>query len=352
MDTTIQNDSSTDHASSPLIKYGKILVTGGTGFLGAYIIRELIEKGYAVRAIRRSNSKLPHFISSDILEKVEWVEGDVLDIVSLDDAMKEVDAIIHSAAMVSFLEKERKEMYAINVEGTANMVNLALENNIKRFVHISSVAAIGRTKEGGQVNEEKKWIESSVNTHYAVSKHKAEMEVWRGIGEELNTVIVNPSTILGFGNWNNSSTAIFKTIFNEFPWYTKGINGFVAVEDVAKATVLLMESTISEQRFIINGDNWTFQKLFNCIADNFGKKQPHRLATKTLGEIVWRVEKIKSFFSGKKPLLTKESSRLAHSQTFFDNAKILKALPEFKFTALETSIQNACKKYLHFTNNE
>ncbi len=330
----------------------KVLVTGGTGFLGAYIIKELIEKGYAVRAIRRRTSKLPHFIPSGIVEKVEWVEGDVLDVVSLNDAMNGIKMIIHSAAMVSFHKKDQREMFAINMDGTANMVNLALENNIDRFVQISSVAAIGRLKEGGEVDEEKKWIESSINTQYAISKHKSELEVWRAMGEGLNAVILNPSTILGYGDWNYSSTAIFKNIYAEFPWYTKGINGFVDVEDVAKATVLLMESGISQERFIINGDNWHFQKLFNCIADHLGKKHPHRIATPLLGEIAWRIEKIKSIFTGKKPLLTKESSRLAHSQTYFNNKKILNALPGYNFTALDASIKNACTKYLGSLNNE
>ena len=322
-----------------------ILVTGGTGFLGAYIIKELIEKGYAVRAIRRS-SKLPSFISPAILNKAQWVEGDVLDVVSLQDAMEGVTAIIHSAAVVSFLRKERKQMYQVNVEGTANVVNIALENNIKRIVYISSVAALGRTAGGGHVNEEKKWEESKVNTHYAKSKYKAELEVWRGISEGLEGVILNPSTILGYGDWNTGSCAIFKNIYNEFSWYTPGINGFVDVEDVARAAVLMMESGISEERFIVNGDTWSFKKLQETIAEGFQKKKPVKEATPFLLGIAWRMEKLKSLFSGKKPLLTKESARVAVSKTWFENDKLLKALPGFSFTPLEETIKKACEKYL------
>jgi nucleoside-diphosphate-sugar epimerase len=229
----------------------KILVTGGTGFLGAYIIKELLAKGYSVRAIRRTK-KLPFFISPDIFEKVEWVESDILDVVALDDAMKGADAVIHSAAVVSFIKSERKKMYNVNVEGTANVINLALENNIHRVVHISSISALGRTASGDHINEEKKWMESKLNTHYAITKHKAEMEIWRGAGEGLKTVIVNPSTIIGYGDWHTGSCAIFNKIYNEFPWYTTGVNGFVDVEDVARVTVLLMESNFSDERFIIN----------------------------------------------------------------------------------------------------
>ncbi len=331
-------------SDAPLGGRGMVLVTGGTGFLGSYIIKQLVEKGYAVRAIRRTN-KTPSWISKEVFDSVEWVEGDVLDVVALEDAMDGVDTVIHSAAIVSFVKKDRKAMYQTNVDGTANVVNIALEKNIKRLVHISSVAALGRTTGGGHVNEEKKWEESKVNTHYAKSKYKAEVEVWRGVSEGLDAVILNPSTILGYGDWNSSSCAIFKQMYDGFKWYTSGINGFVDVEDVATAAILLMESSVSEERFIINGDNWSFKKLQDSIADGLGKKHSSKLATPFLLNIAWRIERIKSLFTGKKPLLTKESARVAISQTYFENDKILKALPGFSFTPLEESIKKGCEMY-------
>lgn len=325
--------------------YTKILVTGGSGFIGAYIIKELVEKGYAVRAIRHSNNA-PFFIPAHINEKVEWVPGDVLDVVSLQEAMDGVDAVIHAAAKVSFNDNDKSSLYKINIDGTANIVNMALESNVKRFVHISSVAAIGRTVTGETVNEEKKWQAGKMHTTYAISKYHAELHVWRGAAEGLDMVIVNPSTVLGYGDWNMSSCAIFKSVYKEFPWYTKGINGFVAVTDVAKAAVLLMESNQSHERFIVNGDNWSFQQLFNTIADGFGKKHPHKEASPFIGKIAWRMEKLKSMMSGKKPLLTRQSARVAQSVTYFDNSKILKALPGFSFTPLEKAIQKNCELYL------
>lgn len=324
----------------------KILITGGTGFLGAYIIRELIEKKYAVRAIRRTG-KLPAFIPKEILDRVEWVEGDILDVVSLEEAMHNVDAVIHSAGMISFVKKDHDRMQKINIEGTANVVNIALEKNVNRFVHISSVAALGRTVHGGKVNEEKKWENSKVNTGYGESKYRGELEVWRGISEGLNGVILNPSTFLGYGDWNTGSCAIFKNVYEEFKWYAPGINGFVDVEDVARAAVAIMETEISEQRFIVNGDNWEFKKLQDTIAANMGRKSPTRESTPALLNLAWRLEKAKSFFTGKRPLLTKESARVAISKTYFDNTKILRALPDFSFTPLEQTISKACKKYLN-----
>ena len=322
-----------------------VFVTGGTGFLGSYIIQELVNKGISVRAIRRSK-KLPAHIPASVFAGVDWIDGDVLDLVGLEDSMHGIDTIIHSAAKVSFNSIDRAEMYRVNIEGTANMVNIAIEKNISYFLHVSSVAALGRKTNATVVNEEKKWEDSNTNTNYAISKYQAEMEVWRGIGEGLPAVIVNPSTILGYGNWNSSSCAIFKTAYTEFPWYTTGINGFVDVEDVAKAIVILVQKNIQGERFILNADNWTFQQLLTTIADGFGKKPPSRHATPMIGSIAWRIEELKKLFSGKVPSLTRESARVAQSKTYFDNGKVLKVLPEFSFTPLQETISKACEKYL------
>jgi nucleoside-diphosphate-sugar epimerase len=322
-----------------------VLVTGGTGFLGAYIIKELVERGHTVRAIRRSD-KLPFYIPPAVFGQVEWVQGDILDIVSLEEALEGVDAVIHAAAKVSFSHKDRGQLFSTNIEGTANIVNRALEQNLKRFVHVSSVAALGRTAKGERVTEDKKWEDSKLNTNYAISKFHGEMEVWRGIGEGLPAVIVNPSTILGYGDWDTSSSALFKNSFQEFPWYSNGINGFVDVTDTARAAVALMEGDSIGERYILNGDNWSYRQLFNNIATEFGKKQPSREATPFLSAIAWRLEKVKSFFSGHPSLLTRESARIAQSSTFFGNDKILRQLPGFAFTPLEQTIREACKAYL------
>jgi dihydroflavonol-4-reductase len=323
----------------------KVLITGGTGFLGAYIIKELVQKNYAVRAIRRSN-KLPFFVPGHIFEKVEWVDGDVLDLTTLGDAMDETDVVIHAAAKVSFVPNERNEMFKTNIEGTANVVNTAIEKKIRRFIHVSSVAALGRTANGNTINEQHPWEEHTLHTNYAISKYSGEMEVWRGIGEGLNAAIVNPSTIIGYGDWNNSSCAIFKNVYEEFPWYTNGINGFVDVEDAARAIVVLSESAITGERFILSGENTSFKKLFDAIADSFNKKHPTREATPFLAAIAWRMEKTKSLFTRKPSVLTKESARIAMSKTYFDNSKIKKYLPGFDFKPLQQTIQYACESYL------
>ena len=322
-----------------------VLVTGGSGFLGAYIIRELMEKGYAVRAIHR-NGPTPFFLSAGIAEKVEWVRCDIRDPLGLEDAMAGVDAVIHAAAKISFSGKERRELWRINIDGTAHVVNAALAQRVRRFLYVSSVAALGRTAHDEEVTEEKSWEDSKYNTTYAISKFHGEMEVWRGIGEGLPAVIVNPSTILGYGDWNNSSCALFRSVYREFPWYTEGINGFVDVTDTARAIVRLMATDISGQRYILNGDNWSWRHLFETIAAEFGKKPPTRKATPFLAGLAWRAEKIKSLLTGRPTLLTRESARVAASSTFFNNGKILRQLPDFRFTPLEETIRTACRAYL------
>jgi dihydroflavonol-4-reductase len=330
---------------------GVVFVTGGTGFLGAYTIRNLVEKGYQVRAMRRSD-KHPFFIPKEILNQVEWAEGNVLDVVALADAMEGVYAVVHAAAVVSFDRGSRDEMYQVNIEGTGNVVNMALEKNVKRFLHVSSVSALGRTTAGEKVDEEKKWQSSKSNTHYGISKYHSEIHVWRGIEEGLSATIINPSTVLGFGDWNESSSALFKNVYNEFPWYTRGVNGFVGVEDVAEVIVQLLFTNINEKRFVVNAENWSFEQLFTTIAKYFDKKPPSRHATKSLGEIAWRLEKIKSIVTGKKALLTRETAKVASTETYFDNSALLQALPSFRFTPLEEVIKKACEKYLQAVQQE
>lgn len=321
-----------------------VLVTGGTGFVGAYVIRDLVSEGYKVKALRRK-PVVPFYIHPDILQKVDWIDCDILDTSGLWDAMQNTDAVVHAAAKVSFHNRDRHELFSTNVEGTCNVVNAALENNIKRFVHVSSVASLGKRVDGTVVNEESKWQESKLNTNYAVSKYYGEMEVWRGIAEGLNAVIVNPSTILGYGDWNASSNALFKNAFKGFPWYTNGINGFVDIEDVSGAIVKLLATNIRSERFILNGDNWSYRKLLDTIADSFGKRRPYRHATPLLSSLAWRFEKFKSFFTGNKVLITRETAKVAQSNTNFDNNKILGAIPGFTFTNLEHTIKKACVQY-------
>jgi dihydroflavonol-4-reductase len=323
-----------------------IFVTGGTGFLGSYILQELVLQGRPVRALHRKLN-FPFYIHPGILEKISWVEGDILDVNGLIDNMEGCSQIIHAAGMVSFVPADKKELFKINIEGTANLVNAALETGIQDFIHVSSVSALGKNGSDNPIDEEKKWEGVRGQSNYGISKYYGEMEVWRGMGEGLSPLIVNPATLLGYGDWSQTSCGLFKTAFREFPWYMGGQNGFADVEDAARAIITLMDSPHRNERFIISGENRSYQEIFNWMAAGFGKRKATRMATPFLAGLAWRKEKMKSFFTKKRPLITRESVAIANRQSYYDNRKLLLALPSFHFRSLEDSIFESCERYLN-----
>ncbi|PSL49360.1 nucleoside-diphosphate-sugar epimerase [Chitinophaga niastensis] len=320
-----------------------ILVTGGTGFLGSYLIRSLVAAGKPVRALYR---KQPSPRLQDISDKIEWVPGDILDVCALEDAMVGITQVYHCAAVVSFQSGDKSSLLKVNAEGTANVVNMALDAGVKKLLHVSSVAAIGRAKENRPVNEDCEWEESKNNSQYSISKFQGEMEVWRGIAEGLDAVIVNPSIILGAGFWEEGSGTLLKNAWKEFPFYTQGVTGFVDVQDVIKAMIQLMDSDISGERFILSAGNWGYHQLFTEMAHALGKKPPHIAAKPWMAEAVWRMEKVKGLFTGRHPLITKETARSAQLKVYYENNKLLSALPGFGFRPLEDTIKEISAAFL------
>jgi nucleoside-diphosphate-sugar epimerase len=225
------------------------------------------------------------------------------------------------------------------------VVNACLEAGIQKLIHVSSVASLGRKRDGQVVSENVKWDDSANPSVYGKTKYLGELEVWRGIAEGLDAVIVNPVIILGKGDWHTGSGATFKNAYNEFPWYTEGSSGFVDGDDVARAMVLLMDSEITAERYILSAENWTYRALFTAMAKGFGKKPPSRKVTPWLAALVWRLEAIKGWITGQDPLLTKETAETAQQSVKFDNAKILHALPGFSFKPLQQTIDESCSYY-------
>ena len=319
------------------IENQKILITGAAGLVGNELLKQLLEEGYRVKAIYHST---PLSVSH---RNLETVQCDILDVVALEEVMKGITHVYHCAAIVSFDPKEKHHLLKINIEGTANVVNACIDAEVKKLVHVSSVAALGRIRKGETITEKMNWTEETSNSIYGKSKYFGELEVWRGIGEGLQAVIVNPTIIFGGDNWESGSSAIFKTAYNEFKWYTEGISGFVDVKDVARAMILLMNSEITAQRFILSAENLSYREIFSSIATCFGKKPPHKKVTPFLAGLVWRTEAIKTMLTGKKHLLTKETARTSQTKVYFDNSKILKALPQFQFTKIKDTIERTCK---------
>lgn len=322
---------------------GTVLVTGGTGLLGSYLLRELLRHDQPVKAFYRG--KMPLLLTPEETARIQWVKGDVLDPVLLADEMAGVSEVYHCAGVVSFNPARRDHMFKINVEGTANVVNACISAGVRKICHVSSVSALGRKRDKQVVTESAKWTPEANLSNYGESKFLAEMEVWRGHAEGLDAVIVNPTIVLGYGDWHTSSAATFKSAYDEFPWYTEGISGFVDAGDVATVMHRLMKSDISGERFIVSAENISYRELFTRMAEAFGKKPPHRRVNRFLAGIVWRLEKLKSLVTGKDPLLTKETSETARRSVFFDNTRILNALPGFRFKSIADSITEHCREY-------
>jgi len=326
-----------------------ILVTGGTGLVGSYLLYELTRKGHTVKALLRPGNrpyqtrKIFNCFSSgneQLIDQVEWVEGDVLDPFSLNQAMQGVDYVYHCAAVISFNPRELKQMIAVNVEGTANVVNACLENGIKKLCHVSSIASLGQAEKGEMIDENAKWKTSRTNSGYAISKYGGEREVWRGIEEGLNAVIVNPSIIVGAGCHPKATNQLFHSIKNFIPFYTTGINGYVDVRDVVSAMILLMKSNISGERFVLNSENLSLGEFFTIAADILGKPHPRiALNGKLLGLIAW-LDEMRGSLTASRPLLTRENVRAALAKSYYSADKFKSAF-EFTFIPIQDSLREA-----------
>ncbi len=328
-----------------------IIVTGATGLVGSHLILELLRSGQAVRALKRATSDLSMIRKvfrvyddrhKELFDKIEWVEGDIMDIYSLEEAMEGVEKVYHCAAIVSFIPGHRNEMLKVNGEGTANVVNAALQKGVKKLCYASSVAAIGRPEEHDAVIDEKLvWKTSRNNSYYAISKYAAEREVWRGTEEGLDAVIVNPTIIFGLSDPDKAGSQFFTSVWNGLKFYTSGTNGFVDVWDVVKVMIMLMESDIRNERFVICAANLRYRELFDMIARGLNKSAPRYKAGPFLGKMAWRLEVVRSLVSGRDPFITRETARTAMTRSVYSNEKIRKALG-FEFIPIEASIEKYC----------
>lgn len=320
-----------------------ILVTGATGFLGTELCRQLVKQGFSVRATKRSNSVIR--LTDEEKNKIEWVDADVNDVFAIEDAMRGCNKVYHCAAVVSFNPKAAAHMKYVNVKGTANVVNAALLNGVKKLLHVSSIASLGRSLGNDHLTEESRWEESKLNSRYSITKYESEMEVQRGIAEGLNAVIINPSVIIGTGNWQEGTAKFFADAWRGIPFYTKGVTGFVGVKDVAAVMIQLMESNISNQRFIVNAENITYQDFFNAVCDVLGKPHPRIHMPAWMGELAWRAEWLRSKITGTKPMAQKENVRVALTKFYYSSQKLIDATG-YKFTPMKEVIEETGKEFL------
>lgn len=312
------------------------LVSGASGFLGSRLVKRLTDQGYSVLAIY--NSGVPRLDSN----LVHWKKADILDVSRLTELIVDIDIVIHCAAIVSFQPSESEKMYEVNVNGTTNLLNVSLNAGVKQFIYISSVAALNKFNGSDLVTEGLPWDDFLDGSLYGKTKFLAQREVWRCICEGMNAVIINPSIILGDGDWMKGSSAIFKKAFDEFPWYSSGSTGVVDVEDVVDVILLLIGRKNLNGCYVVNGANISFFELMSMIAKCFGKRPPYKRASSWLSEFIWRFDSVMSLLTNRNPILTKETTRTAMAKVSFSSEKLLSELENFRFRPLGETIDRIC----------
>lgn len=313
----------------------RVLLTGATGFLGSYVARLLVAQNYQVIAIHRATSKFD--LVAQVRDEIEWIECDLENLISHEEIFARIDIVIHCAALISFQPEDRARMYKTNVEATRDLVNLSLDNDIERFIHVSSIAALGRHKNDEVLNEQVEWQDGPLNTSYGISKQMAEREVWRGSAEGLDILILNPSLIIGAGYWAEGSPALLAKVHKGLSFYPTGTTGFVDVRDVAAFCVLAITSSKSGFRFIVSAQDMSYQDFFSKLSIAFGKKTPRIPLTKTLISIAWRLDFILAKILRKKRLLSKETLEAASRNGFYDNS-LSQSSFKFDYRDIETSL--------------
>jgi len=316
-----------------------ILITGATGLIGSFITHKLIAEGEKIRILTRKTSNLQPL--SNIISQIDVFEGDILDIPSLEKAYEGVDQIIHCAAVVSFGDVGIDRLFKVNVEGTKNVVNVALDHKIAKLIYLSSIAAIGRDPKLDSIDENTLWVESDFNSMYAKSKYAAELEVWRGIEEGLCAAIVNPSIVLGPSNWNKSSTKIFKNVYQGMVFYPSGYTNLVDVRDVVDAICLLRKSNIAGERYIISGHSTSYHDFFTQIAAGFGKKPPFIKLSKGFALLAYFILRIFAPFYLQKRFINRETIVISSQDFHYSNQKFKKAF-DFTYRPLHESIAWVC----------
>ncbi len=331
-----------------------ILVTGGTGLVGSHLLYKLASSHKKIKAIYRDENSLEQVQNvfskytdnyKPLFESIEWIQADILNIPSLTDAFKDVSYVYHCAALVSFEPNKYHLLRKVNIEGTANVVNFCISNDIKKLCYVSSVATLGQTLNKEAITEETIWNPETDNNVYAITKYGAEMEVWRASQEGLDVVIVNPSVILGAGMWDNGSGSLFKKAYEGLKYYTSGTISLVSVEDVVFCMIALLKSDIVNERFILVSENWTLKKFLQTMAKSVNKTPPEKLAASWLLEIIWRLDWLKHAVTGKPRQLTKKLSKSLSTETYYSNDKIKTAL-NFEFECVEKTITQVGNLFL------
>lgn len=319
-----------------------ILITGGSGFLGRYLVDEFLARKHTVRLLVRN----PKSVESLIQPGLEVVQGDLLDPFSLETALEGVDYVVHSAALVSFWKRRRRELLLVNGKGTENLVDRCLEHPIQKFVYISSVAALGRTQTNAAIDESAKWRPSKMNTYYGKTKYIGEKAVVRAVQEGLPAVICNPGLIVGKGDWTKGTPKMFHSIYNGLKFRTPGKTGFIAAVDVARAAAeLCMSDYKGGERFITISDNWWYKDYFAMLASELGVKGPRYNVPGWMARFAGRMLELIARITKKEPVITLETTRISRYPFEYDGSKLSRELG-FQYSDLKAVVRETAQQYL------
>ena len=330
-----------------------ILVTGGTGLVGSHLLLDLLKAGNNVRAIYRKSSNLlvvkkvfSFYLSSEETElyfnRIDWQEADINDISALTEAFKGITSVYHSAALISFDPSDEKALRKVNIEGTANIVNFCVYGGIKKLCFISSIATMDLTPGEKEISENFTWHQDQNHSDYAISKHGAEIEVWRGAQEGIPCIILNPGIVIGPGFWESGSGQIFNRIHAGLKYHFPKTTGFVGVQDVARAAICAMESSIKNEQYIVVAENLEFKKVLEMIAESIQKPAPKKPLKPWMVFIGWIYQYSAGILFGKKRQIAKKDVKALFAHTFYSNQKLVSEF-NFRFTPVQESIRQTGK---------
>ncbi len=326
-------------------KDDKILITGATGFIGSYIARYFYSRGFTnIHAIKRSTSSV-EMLGADV-DKISWIEADILDVTTLSNACEGAQLVIHAAAMVSFHPQDKAAMYRVNVEGTSNVVNACIEHHVPTLLYLSSISAVGKPSNIDlSIDESTEWEANEYTSDYSKSKYLAELEVWRGKEEGLQVSILNPGVVLGAGRWADTSLKIIQTIDNGVPFYPLGSNAFVDVRDVAKMAYMMIDQGLYGERILAISESVKIKSLLDNIAEKIGVKAPHTALRPWMFPFASRIAKIVAFFTRQPPFITRATIMSTCEDWRYDTSKS-KSLLGIKYISMKKTIEDMCNAYV------
>lgn len=329
------------------------LVTGATGLVGANLLYKLAvnsdSKVCGLYRDERNRQKVKrHFLLSEqenskSFDRIIWRKADLLDVEDLKESLKGISKIYHCASLVSFSKRDNKKLFHNNVLGTTNLVNVAIENQVEKILFVSSVAGLGSKNDKTVINESQILNQPNFHSYYGISKHLAEIEIWRALQEGIDVQIVYPGVVLSGPFLNRSSDRLIPQIkkFNRF--YTKGDISLIGMDDLCGAIIRLMHSNHEHKRWILVSQTMSIKDFIIKVNTLFGQNPPNY----KIGLVAWIVLKFIdsiaqvfgiSFFQG-------ASYESTTSTVTYDSSLITEKL-DFKYRSIDQVLVQLKNQFL------